>query len=848
MLKYIAALTLVLFFSVSSSAAPKLAKHQLRSSVAIVGTNLGSFSNFNPEQPLLNIIKTVPFWNTGGTGEETLLYKSLLDVNGYPPAVTAVTAPTHTFTTLTQGVLNIQSSASGTTYTYHAGHYLLQWTGTASFSITGDATATCSVSPCDINIASPSSTGINVVLTCTTTKECTGIGSTSDYMHNESLIYCGTYSGGHCSAVDAHGVTTDVLETQCEAGTYTSCFNPDFLARMKGAKLFRFMQWGIGVPNSILSKWADRHHPTWFTFADGPSNLIEVGGNPAAFFDGIPYEYQIGLCNAIGADCYFTVPGFADDDFVTQLGTLAGTTLNSPLKAYVEFGNEWWNNISDGLGTIGTITAKIDNGSGSAGKLLNVTSIDTCTICSPSLPILGGQVHLVLSGAGVDSTTEILSQVSGTPGGIGIYNVSGDNCGNAQLVTPAESMTLTVNVRQSIARQGQLHYTSACADASAAILYGEYLRAVQTGHLFKAAFAAAGGSGSGSRVVRVAAGQNGCDPCNQGAACILSSLPSEFGEPGSYGFCNGAWGGPSEWYTGSGSVKLYTQMDAFALAPYFAYGEPDAWTADADGGLTKFFTEIITGGVEPFPGSQGDCGNGVGKTCTPVDTAHYKITSGLSLSSDPANGTMVLATANATNTLSAGQTFLTVDTMSQYPLLSDDGGCPGNNLSAGDILNTQPYVFTFTTAVAGCSGGGITKGWRPFCRGNPIGCGGYLTSGMVNDVLALAQLSCTNITTIAGASYPMITYEGGQTFISADVTNFPGLLYINAMRDSRMGTAYDTLFRNWATLTGGCKTGVFANYNNVFPFRGQFWGLLENILQTSSPRFDLVTHKYWGQP
>jgi hypothetical protein len=50
------------------------------------------------------------------------------------------------------------------------------------------------------------------------------------------------------------------------------------------------------------------------------------------------------LCNEIGADGWFNMPILSTDDYVTQFATLAHSMLSKNLTAYVEYGNEIWNN------------------------------------------------------------------------------------------------------------------------------------------------------------------------------------------------------------------------------------------------------------------------------------------------------------------------------------------------------------------------------------------------------------------------------------------------------------------------------------------------------------------------
>jgi hypothetical protein len=104
----------------------------------------------------------------------------------------------------------------------------------------------------------------------------------------------------------------------------TQPFNPDFLARWKGMRVFRFMDWGE-TNNSKIVEWKDR--PT-------------VGGRREG---GVPAEAMIDLCNALGADAWFCMPHRASDDYVQKFAALAKKRLRPGLRAYVEYSNECWN-------------------------------------------------------------------------------------------------------------------------------------------------------------------------------------------------------------------------------------------------------------------------------------------------------------------------------------------------------------------------------------------------------------------------------------------------------------------------------------------------------------------------
>ena len=83
----------------------------------------------------------------------------------------------------------------------------------------------------------------------------------------------------------------------------------------------------------------------------------------------------------------------------------------------------------------------------------------------------------------------------------------------------------------------------------------------------------------------------------------------------------------------------------------------------------------------------------------------------------------------------------------------------------------------------------------------------------------------------------LLAYEGGQGFgLSSDPSALTNL-YMTANRDSRMGTAYSTYLSQMAS------TGIVLlnHYNSVRSY-SQYgsWGTLENVLQTSSPKYDAL--------
>ncbi|MGR3247975.1 MAG: hypothetical protein ACU0DH_08700 [Paracoccus sp. (in: a-proteobacteria)] len=102
-------------------------------------------------------------------------------------------------------------------------------------------------------------------------------------------------------------------------------FRPEWLALIKGFRLFRFMDWQ-GTNNSLLSAWADRPTPSSATWTLG-----------------VPVEIMVELCNKLGVDGWFCFPHLATDDYITRFAQYVRRNLLSGLKAHYEYSNEVWN-------------------------------------------------------------------------------------------------------------------------------------------------------------------------------------------------------------------------------------------------------------------------------------------------------------------------------------------------------------------------------------------------------------------------------------------------------------------------------------------------------------------------
>lgn len=110
-------------------------------------------------------------------------------------------------------------------------------------------------------------------------------------------------------------------------------------------------------------------------------------------------------------------------DGVTVTSTtinLAGASSYSNAAALIQTGLQTTGNVFSGTGTI-------DNGAGAAGTVLTVSAVTSGTLHVGDM-IVGGT-----------TPKEVLSQVSGTPGGIGVYSV-----GVAEDYNPGGALTVTI--------------------------------------------------------------------------------------------------------------------------------------------------------------------------------------------------------------------------------------------------------------------------------------------------------------------------------------------------------------------------------------------------------------------
>lgn len=104
-------------------------------------------------------------------------------------------------------------------------------------------------------------------------------------------------------------------------------FTPEFLDRIDGFRVLRFMDW-MGTNNSTVSTWEDATHA-------GAARETVPGGAAV--------ETMVDLANTVRADPWFNIPHLATDDYIRQLATYVRDHLDPGLVARFELSNEVWN-------------------------------------------------------------------------------------------------------------------------------------------------------------------------------------------------------------------------------------------------------------------------------------------------------------------------------------------------------------------------------------------------------------------------------------------------------------------------------------------------------------------------
>jgi len=140
-----------------------------------------------------------------------------------------------------------------------------------------------------------------------------------------------------------------------------------------------------------------------------------------------------------------------------------------------------------------------------------------------------------------------------------------------------------------------------------------------------------------------------------------------------------------------------------------------------------------------------------------------------------------------------------------------------------------PNTFTLDQLFTEVMSGGVVSGGYP--------------GGMVKQAI---DWMVQNSADAKSYGLALVAYEGGQTFVDYSHSDTAlQNLYAAANRDPRMGTAYTTYLNGWKQAGGT----LFINFTDIAPSDiWGYWGALENVLQTSSAKYDALINFISNNP
>ncbi len=257
-----------------------------------LGMNLTSLRDYQPQRPVIDVMKNARDWFgilpgqfSGVTGDE-LRAKGVFNAQGWP-----VRVPDGLEGISTVMLVDMPEQATGL-----AGNYRLRHAGSGRLQIHGRIDGQRRRGRGEIWFAYTPGPGVVQVTIRQTDPD--------DPIRDIEIV--------HERHIDAY-----------EDG---AIFNPDWLARIEGLAVMRFMDF-MDTNFSTLRHWQDRPRPS----------------DPVWTRKGVPLEGLIRLANKTGIEPWFTIPHKADDEFMTRMAEMIRDTLDPDLRAWIEFSNETWN-------------------------------------------------------------------------------------------------------------------------------------------------------------------------------------------------------------------------------------------------------------------------------------------------------------------------------------------------------------------------------------------------------------------------------------------------------------------------------------------------------------------------
>lgn len=256
-----------------------------------IGFGLNGLADWTSQQPFLDVIKTARPWTGhlpgqwGGYPTENFAKEGWLDENGWlkdmPPGLESAALLMLT---------DLPEDAGGV-----AGRYRITWQGKGKFTLAGRAQNTF--------------LGDHI--------------GHFDFTPGGGLVEIKILSTDPADPLRNFSVVREDRAALLDAG---QLFNPDWLARIRGTELVRFMDWAV-TNNSTLAQVADRPRIDDYTWVSR----------------GVPPEIMVALANELDADAWFTMPHLSDDALVRDYATVARDGLEPGRRAWIEYSNEVWN-------------------------------------------------------------------------------------------------------------------------------------------------------------------------------------------------------------------------------------------------------------------------------------------------------------------------------------------------------------------------------------------------------------------------------------------------------------------------------------------------------------------------
>ncbi|SEB49564.1 hypothetical protein [Rhodobacter sp. 24-YEA-8] len=256
-----------------------------------LGMGLLGGRDWSPEQPFLDVMKSARDWighqpgQWGGQEHDALAAAGVLDDQGWPRRIPEGLDAIGTvlLTDMPPGARDL------------AGRYLVTWGGTGDVAVGGLA-------------RNPRRDGSRIIF---------------DFTPGPGLVDLRITASDPADPVRDIRVLREDREALMAAG---EVFNPDFLARLKGIGLLRFMDW-LQTNDSLLITPEDRPRPGDYTWTRR----------------GVPVEIVVELANRLEADPWITLPHMASDALLREMAQIVATGLAPGRMAWVEYSNEVWN-------------------------------------------------------------------------------------------------------------------------------------------------------------------------------------------------------------------------------------------------------------------------------------------------------------------------------------------------------------------------------------------------------------------------------------------------------------------------------------------------------------------------